>query len=120
MVQLSLGLVLHGLSACGHAQASSLAENVGAKWLQEVQCLADPDQVRSLGAWRGRVYGEACLHLQVVAMMAGLAGLVGVEPARGVAWEAACCLSQHSDMILTMAYLLVDKVGGRGIVGVAL
>ena len=45
MLQLSLGLLLHYLSACGHGDAHSLAESVGAKWLQE--CASrDTDQVR--------------------------------------------------------------------------
>lgn len=35
-IQLSLGVVLHGLSAFGLSQATSLAENVAAKWLNDI------------------------------------------------------------------------------------
>lgn len=91
VVQLSLGLLLHHLSACGHREAHALAESVGAKWLQELETPEDTDQV--------------------VAVMIGLVGLVGVDLVRGVAsWEALCSTSQHSDMMLTLAYLVVDKI----------
>lgn len=54
-MQLSLGLLLHRLSACGHGDAHSLAESVGAKWLQECESLeGDTDQVRE---GRGREGG---------------------------------------------------------------
>ena len=46
-MQLSVGVVLHGLSMLGHSQARSLAESVGAKWLQELRegAVAAPHEV---------------------------------------------------------------------------
>ena len=42
--------------------------------------------------------------------MMGLAGLLGVEPLRGVAWESRCSVSQHMDMMVTLAYLVTDRM----------
>lgn len=42
--------------------------------------------------------------------MLGLAGLVGVEPVRGVAWESRFGTAQHVEMTSTLAYLVVDKM----------
>lgn len=43
---LAVGVVLHGLSGCGHVGAHSLAESVGGKWLQELDTLTGSTEVR--------------------------------------------------------------------------
>ena len=88
-----MGVVLHGLSMCGHEQAHTLAESVGSKWLH---------QLREEGA-------SAPLD-QLVPVMVGMAGLVGVEPVRGVAWVSASGPAEHMEMVLVLAYLLVDTL----------
>ena len=66
MLQLSLGFLLHCLSACGHESAHSLAESVGAKWLQECES-CDSSQVSYIGVrWevesdRGQLAGKTVL-----------------------------------------------------------
>ena len=48
VVQWSLGLLLHGLSARGHTAARELAESVGTKWLSEVTTSDLTQQVRGV------------------------------------------------------------------------
>ncbi len=42
--------------------------------------------------------------------MVGVAGLVGVEPVRGMAWDSASGPAEHMEMVLALAYLLVDTL----------
>lgn len=46
VVQWSLGLLLHSLSACGHSPAQALTESIGTKWLREVLSSDGTEQVR--------------------------------------------------------------------------
>lgn len=90
LLQLSVGVVLHGLSMYGHRQAGSFAESVGAKWLQQLR------------------EGVSAQPAQVVPLLIGMLGLVGVELVRGVACKSASGPVEHTEMVLALAYLLVD------------
>ena len=94
VLQLSFGIALHGLSSYGHRRVHTLAENVAAKWLQE---LRDKDE--------GELSGG-----EVEPVIAGLAGLVGVDPVMCGRWESMCAVASHKEMMRTLGYLVVDSM----------
>ena len=86
-------MVLHGLSMCGHGQARSLAESIGARWLQQLRDHASASPA------------------EVLSVMLGVAGLVGMDPLKGVAWDSASGPTEHMEMVVALAYLLVNILG---------
>ncbi len=49
-------------------------------------------------------------------MMMGLAGLVGVDPIKGGAWEFKCKMTQHEEMMKILSSLLVSGMEKVGVV----